>query len=82
VGRWLLVTQVNDVIFERLGGGEDQAGSLAARLIFFLMSIFGDTTTIGDAGTVAVALAPRLATTRRLHVAMELSGGRTRGIRL
>ncbi|CAK0870245.1 unnamed protein product [Prorocentrum cordatum] len=59
---------------------EDSAGALATRLMLFLMSKFGGETTIGDAGALAVALDPRLATVRSLHVAVELRGGHTRGM--
>lgn len=56
--------------------------TLALRILRAMMKKFGDCGgQIGDAGAVACALHPAgAATVRRLHVAMELQGARTRGM--
>lgn len=59
----------------------DSASALAGRILHREMDHFDMTwANIGDAGAVAAALERQAVTTRRLHVDVELTGSRTRGM--
>ncbi len=72
--------KVTDAQVERLRGIDTAAAQLAAALVSFHLRRFAsDGATIGDAGAVAVLLAPDAVRTQRLPVRVELSGTWTRG---
>ncbi|HMM93512.1 nucleoside hydrolase [Phycicoccus sp.] len=72
--------KVTDAQVERLRGIDTAAAQLAAALISFHHRRFAsDGATIGDAGAVAMLLAPDAVRTERLPVRVELSGTWTRG---